>query len=199
MITLRQFCLAACTVVLLVGPAGADEGMWLFNAAPKERIQKEYGFSVTQPWLDHVRLGSVRFNNGGSGSFVSADGLTFTNHHVASDCIQKLGTQERDLLKTGFYAKSQAEEAKCPDLELNQLLEITDVTGKVMEAAKEGLPAADIARAQRATMAGIESACAKPQMSIRCDVVTLYAGGMYHLYRYKKFTDVRLVFAPEQA
>jgi hypothetical protein len=194
-----RVCLLVCAALLLVSAAAADEGMWLFNAAPKERIQKKYGFELTQAWLDHVRLGSVRFNNGGSGSFVSADGLTFTNHHVASDCLQKLGTKERDLLKIGFLAKSQAEEAQCPDLELNQLLEITDITSRVMGAAKPGMAPAEMARAQRATMAEIESGCAKPEMNIRCDVVTLYSGGMYHLYRYKKFTDVRLVFAPEQA
>ena len=190
---------ALCLALYLTPVAKADEGMWLFNAAPKERIHKKYGFQITQPWLDHLRLGSVRFNNGGSGSFVSADGLTFTNHHVASECIQQLGTKERDLLKTGFYAGSHAEEARCPDLELNQLLEITDVTQKIMGAAKPGMAAADIARAQRAAMAEIESGCAQPGKNIRCDVVTLYSGSMYHLYRYKKYTDVRLVFAPEQA
>jgi len=102
--------------------ATADEGMWLYNAPPKDRIKAKYGFQLTQPWLDHVRLSSVRFNNGGSGSFVSPDGLTFTNHHVGARCVQQLSTEGRDYIKTGFYAKTQADEAKCPDLELNQLV-----------------------------------------------------------------------------
>ena len=99
--------------------ATADEGMWLYNEAPKDKIRAKYAFDVTQPWLDHVRLSSVRFNNGGSGSFVSPDGLTFTNHHVGAGCVQQLSTEGHDYIKTGFYAKTQAEEAKCPNLELN--------------------------------------------------------------------------------
>ena len=92
--------------------AFADEGMWLYNAFPKERVEKQYGFLPTQEWLDHLQLSSVRFNNGGSGSFVSADGLAFTNHHVGADCIGKLATSGHDYMKTGFYAKTQADEAK---------------------------------------------------------------------------------------
>jgi hypothetical protein len=114
--------------------ATADDGMWLYNAAPKDRIKTKYGFQLTQQWLDHVRLSSVRFNNGGSGSFVSPDGLTFTNHHVGARCVQQLSTGGRDYIKTGFYAKTQADEAKCPDLELNQLVGIEDVTDKIMLA-----------------------------------------------------------------
>src|SRR6266851_8481130 len=115
---------------LLSTVASADEGMWLYNEAPKDKIKAKYGFPLTQQWLDHVRLSSVRFNNGGSGSFVSAEGLTFTNHHVGADCIQKLSKAGTDYMKTGFYAKSQAEEGKCPDLELNVLTGIDDVTAK---------------------------------------------------------------------
>ena len=100
----------------------ADEGMWLYTNFPKDRVEKQYGFLPTQAWLDHLRLSSVRFNNGGSGSFVSADGLAFTNHHVGADCIEKLATSGADYMKTGFYAKTQAEEGKCPDLELNELV-----------------------------------------------------------------------------
>jgi hypothetical protein len=176
--------------------AHADEGMWLFNAFPKDRVQAKYGFAPTQKWLDHVRLGSVRFNNGGSGSFVSPDGLTFTNHHVGSVCIHQLSTGGRDYVKTGFYAKTRAEEAKCPDLELNQLIGIDDVTAKVKAAAKPEMSAADAAQAQRAVMSTLEKECAT-STGLRCDVITLYSGEVYHLYKYKKFTDVRLVFAPE--
>ena len=114
----------------LSAAALADEGMWLFNAAPKKQIKAKYGFELTDAWLDHVRLSSVRFNNGGSGSFVSADGLTFTNHHVGAGCVQSLATKDRDYMKTGFYARTRAEEVKCPDLELNELMGIEDVTDK---------------------------------------------------------------------
>jgi len=176
--------------------AFADEGMWLYNAFPKEKVQKAYGFQVTQEWLDHVRLSSVRFNNGGSGSFVSADGLTFTNHHVGANCIQKLSTSGADYMKTGFYAKTRAEEAKCPDLELNVLVGIENVTAKVKAAAPATLSSADAAQAQRSAMSAIEKDCST-STGLRCDVVTFYSGEVYNLYKYKKYTDVRLVFAPE--
>ena len=174
----------------------ADEGMWLYNAFPKDRVQKQYGFLPTQGWLDHLRLSSVRFNNGGSGSFVSADGLAFTNHHVGADCIGKLGTSGKDYMKAGFYAKTQADEAKCPDLELNVLVGIDDVTAKVKAAAPPSMSAADAGQAQRSAMSAIEKDCATSS-GLRCDVVTLYSGEVYNLYKYKKYTDVRLVFAPE--
>jgi hypothetical protein len=176
--------------------APADEGMWLYNAAPKDKIKAKYGFEVTQQWLDHLRLSSVRFNNGGSGSFVSADGLTFTNHHVGAGCVQQLSTEGHDYIKTGFYAKTQAEEAKCPNLELNQLVGIEDVTGKINAGAKPELSAAEAAQAQRAAMSQVEKDCATAT-GLRCDVITFYSGQVYHLYKYKKYTDVRLVFAPE--
>ena len=174
----------------------ADEGMWLYNAFPKDRVQKQYGFLPTQEWLDHLRLSSVRFNNGGSGSFVSADGLAFTNHHVGADCIEKLATSGADYMKTGFYAKTRADEAKCPDLELNVLVGIDDITAKVKAAAPAAMSAADAGQAQRSAMSAIEKDCTT-STGLRCDVVTLYSGEVYHLYKYKKYTDVRLVFAPE--
>jgi hypothetical protein len=174
----------------------ADEGMWLYNAFPKDHVKAQYGFLPTQDWLDHVRLSSVRFNNGGSGSFVSADGLTFTNHHVGADCIQKLSKEGTDYMKNGFYAKTQAEEAKCPDLELNVLVGIDDVTPKVKAAVAPRMSTAEGGQAQRAAMSAIEKDCAT-STGLRCDVVTLYSGEVYDLYKYKKYTDVRLVFAPE--
>ncbi len=176
--------------------ATADEGMWLYNAPPKDKIKAKYGFDVTQAWLDHLRLSSVRFNNGGSGSFVSADGLTFTNHHVGAQCVQQLSTEGHDYIKTGFYAKTQADEAKCPNLELNQLVGIEDVTDKVNAGVKPEMSAADANQAQRAAMSQIEKDCATAT-GMRCDVVTFYSGQVYNLYKYKKYTDVRLVFAPE--
>jgi Peptidase S46 len=139
--------------LLALGPLGrADEGMWLFNAFPQQKVKAKYGFEPTPQWLDHVRLGSVRFNNGGSGSFVSADGLTFTNHHVGAVCVHQLSTHGHDYMKEGFYAKTQADEAKCPDLELNQLVGIEDVTTKIKDAAQAGMSSADAGQAQRAAM-----------------------------------------------
>ncbi len=176
--------------------ATADEGMWLYNEPPKDKIKAKYGFELTQEWLDHVRLSSVRFNNGGSGSFVSADGLTFTNHHVGAGCVQQLSTQGRDYMKTGFYAKTQAEEAKCPNLELNQLVGIEDVTDKINTGVKSGMSAADAGQAQRAAMSKVEKDCSTAT-GLRCDVAIFYSGQVYNLYKYKKYTDVRLVFAPE--
>jgi Peptidase S46 len=176
--------------------APADEGMWLYNEAPKDKIKARYGFELTQAWLDHVRLSSVRFNNGGSGSFVSANGLTFTNHHVGAACVQQLSSEGHDYIKTGFYAKTQAEEAKCPNLELNQLVGIEDVSEKVNAPLKSGTSAADAGQAQRAAMSQIEKECAA-STGLRCDIVPFYSGAVYNLYKYKKYTDVRLVFAPE--
>jgi len=176
--------------------ATADEGMWLYNAPPKDKIKAKYGFELTQAWLDHVRLSSVRFNNGGSGSFVSADGLTFTNHHVGAGCVQQLSTEGHDYIKTGFYAKTQADEAKCPNLELNQLVGIEDVTDKVNAGVKAEMSAADASQTQRAAMSQVEKDCTTAT-GLRCDVVTFYSGQVYNLYKYKKYTDVRLVFAPE--
>jgi hypothetical protein len=187
------FILALATPLAL-----ADEGMWLYNAFPKDRVQKQYGFAATQEWLDHLQLSSVRFNNGGSGSFVSADGLAFTNHHVGADCIEKLATSGHDYMKTGFYAKTQADEAKCPDLELNVLVGIDDVTAKVKAAAPATMSTADAGHAQRSVMSAIEKDCAT-STGLRCDVVPFYSGEVYNLYKYKKYTDVRLVFAPEFA
>lgn len=185
----------ACTF-LTSNFALADEGMWLYNAPPKDKIKAKYGFELTQQWLDHVRLSSVRFNNGGSGSFVSPDGLTFTNHHVGAGCVQQLSTGGHDYIKTGFYAKTQAEEAKCPNLELNQLVGIEDVTENINAGVKPGMSAADAGQAQRAAMSDVEKNCST-STGLRCDVVIFYSGQVYNLYKYKKYTDVRLVFAPE--
>jgi hypothetical protein len=187
----------AALLLLLSTPLAADEGMWLFNAPPTQQLKSKYNFTIAPAWLDHVRMSSVRFNNGGSGSFVSPDGLTFTNHHVAQVCIAGLsGQRGQDFMQTGFYAKTRAEEPRCPDLELNMLMSIEDVTEKVTGAAKPDMTAAAKGTAIRSTMSQIEQECTT-STGLRCDVVTLYSGAVYHLYRYKKFTDVRLVFAPE--
>ena len=192
----RRLLIFGLMLALATPLALADEGMWLYNNFPKDRVEKQYGFLPTQEWLDHLRLSSVRFNNGGSGSFVSADGLAFTNHHIGADCIEKLGTSGADYMKTSFYAKTRADEAKCPDLELNVLVGINDVTAKVKAAAPATMSAAAAGQAQRSAMSAIEKDCAT-STGLRCDVVTLYSGEVYDLYKYKKYTDVRLVFAPE--
>src|SRR5262249_23812329 len=139
---------------------------------------------------------SVRFNNGGSGGFVSAAGLVVTNHHIGADALQKLSTKERDLLRDGFYARTRAQELKCPDLELNVLQSIEDVTARVSAAVKPDLTPAQAFAARRGIVAEIEKESLQ-QTGLRSDVVTLYQGGLYHLHRYKKYTDVRLVFFPE--
>ena len=172
--------------------------MWLFNNPPKEALKKKYGFDPTDAWLDHVRLASVRFNSGGSGSFVSADGLVMTNHHVGADDLQKLSDEKNDYLKNGFHAKTRADEKACKGLELNVLLKIEDVTEKVLGAVKPDMSASDSADARRKAIGEIEKGAADENKGIRADVVTLYAGGAYHLYTLRKYTDIRLVFAPEQ-
>ena len=178
-------------------PAYSDEGMWLLNDPPRERLKEKYGFELTDAWLEHARLASVRLNNGGSGSFVSPNGLLITNHHIGSDALQKLSTPTRDLFRDGFYAKTQADELKCEDLELNVLQSIEDVTDKVNAAVKPDMKPAEAFAARRAVMSAIEKE-SLDKTGLRSDVVTLYQGGAYHLYRYKKYTDVRLVFAPEE-
>jgi hypothetical protein len=181
---------------LLALPLVADEGMWLFNHPPRQILKQRYGFDPSQAWLDHLQKSSVRFNSGGSGSFVSASGLILTNHHVALDCLQKISTAKHDYVATGYHAKTPAEEVKCVDLELNVLQSIEDVTDRVNAAVKSGMSGADAQRARRAVMNTIEQESTE-KTGLRSDVVTLYQGGQYHLYRYKKYTDVRLVFAPE--
>jgi len=185
------------TLALLVAlPLAADEGMWLFNHPPRQILEKRYGFDPTQKWLDHLQKASVRFNNGGSASFVSADGLILTNHHVGLDCLQKLSSEKHDYVATGFHAKTKAEEVKCLDLETNVLMSIDDVTDRVNAAVKPGMTAAESQMARRGVMSTIEQESTE-KTGLRSDVVTLYQGGEYHLYRYKKYTDIRLVFAPE--
>ncbi|HEX8746368.1 MAG TPA: S46 family peptidase [Pyrinomonadaceae bacterium] len=178
------------------GFALADEGMWTFNNVPREEIKRKYGFEVTDAWLKKVQLASVRFNNGGSGSFVSADGLVLTNYHIVEDIVGEISTPEKDYAKMGFVARTRGEEVKAPSLELNVLQSIEDVTARVNGAVKQGMADAEAFTARRAEISAIEAESLKAT-GLRSDVVTLYQGGQYNLYRYKKYTDVRLVFAPE--
>jgi len=192
---LRSFAVA-CTIGF-VAPAFANEGMWLFNAPPLKQLKEKYQFEPTPQWLEHLQKASVRFNSGGSGSFVSANGLVITNHHVGADCLQKFGDEQHNYLRDGFYAKTQPEEKKCVDLELNVLMSIEDVTARVSGAVKSGMAGEQAANARKSVIATIEKE-SKEKTGLRSDVVTLYQGGAYHLYRYKRYDDVRLVFAPEQ-
>ncbi|HEV2382982.1 MAG TPA: S46 family peptidase [Terriglobia bacterium] len=175
----------------------ADEGMWTFDNPPTKLLQERYGFTPSPQWLDEVRLASVRFNDGGSGSFVSAHGLALTNHHVALGQLQKVSTPQKDYVNDGFFARSQAEEMKCPDLELNVLQSMENVTARVTGAVKPGMSDKDAFDARKAETAKIEKE-SLDATGFRSDVIPLYQGGEYWLYRYKKYTDVRLVFAPEQ-
>ena len=171
--------------------------MWPFNNVPRAEIKKKYGFDVTDEWLRKVQLASVRFNNGGSGSFVSSNGLVLTNYHIVEDIVGELSTPQKDYAKDGFVAQTLADEKKIDGLELNELISIEDVTKRVSDAVKPGMSDADAFGARRKEMTSIESESSKAT-GLRSDVITLYQGGQYHLYRFKQYTDVRLVFAPEQ-
>jgi hypothetical protein len=177
--------------------AHADEGMWLFNQPPRQLLKERYQFDATDAWLYHLQKSSVRFNSGGSGSFVSEDGLLISNHHVGADALQKLSTKDKNYLHDGFYAKTQAGEVKCLDLELNVLQSIEDVTARVNAAVPKDRDAGTAFAARRKVIAEIEKE-SQDRTGLRSDVVTLWQGGAYQLYRYKRYTDVRLVFAPEQ-
>ncbi len=177
--------------------ARADEGMWTFDNPPLKQWKERYGFEPTPAWLQHVRLASAILQDGGSGSFVSARGLVMTNHHVAAGQIAKLSTQQRNLTHDGFHARTEAEELKCPDLEINVLASFENVTSRVQGAVKANAPAKAANEQRKAEMAAIEQA-STDATGLKSEVVTLYSGGEYWLYRYKKYTDVRLVFAPEE-
>lgn len=196
----RRTALAAWLVVACLTPtlSRADEGMWLFNELPRQYLKEKYGFEPSDAWLEHLMKSCVRFNSGGSASFVSADGLVLTNHHVGADTLHKLSTPERNLYTDGFYAAKLSDELPAPDLELNQLVSIEDVTEQVNQAVTEGMPPAEAAQARRAAMAKIEQQSLE-QTGLRSDVITLYGGAKYHLYRYKRYIDVRLVWSPEEA
>lgn len=183
---------------LITTPLVADEGMWLFNRPPRQILQQRYGFNPTPEWLDHLQKASVRFNSGGSGSFVSSNGLTITNHHVALDCLAKISTARKDYVETGYHARTRADEVKCVDLELNVLMNIEDVTRRVNAAVPADASVAEAQRARLGVMNTLEQE-ALQKTGLRSDVVTLFRGGEYQLYSYKKYTDVRLVFAPELA
>lgn len=197
---LRGWC---CLLLVLVGVSlvdsatvQADEGMWLYNRLPKPQLKAKYDFEPTDEWANHLMKSSVRFSSGGSGSFVSSTGLVLTNHHVAADTLAKISTADRNYYRDGFLAKTHADEVAAPDLELNQLVEIVDVSDRVNKAVPANATPEKSQAARQAEIARIEKESTE-QTKLRSDVVALYQGGAYHLYRFKKYTDVRLVFAPE--
>jgi peptidase S46-like protein len=172
-----------------------DEGMWTFNNVPKADIKQKYGFDVTDEWLHKVQLASVRFP-GGSGSFVSPNGLVLTNYHIVEDFIGEMSSAQKDYAKEGFVAHSQAEELKVPGLGIDVLMSLDDVTDRVNGAVKSGSSAVEANAARRAEINAIEAESTKAT-GFRSEVVTLYQGGQYNVYRYKRYTDVRIVFVPE--
>jgi hypothetical protein len=188
-------------VCLLAGAllplARAEEGMWTFDNLPLKQLKEKYGFTPTRQWIDHVRLSSVRFNDGGSGSFVSPHGLVLTNHHVALSQLQKVSSEKQNYVASGFYAATRDRELKSPDLEVNVLMSMENVTSRVMSVITPGMSDQNAFQARKAEIAKIEKE-SLDKTGLRSDVVILYSGGEYWLYRYKKYTDVRLVFAPEQ-
>jgi hypothetical protein len=189
--------IALALIVLSAFASRADEGMWTYDNFPSQKVAKKYNFTPSKEWLNEAQLASVRLAGGCSGSFVSPEGLVMTNHHCAHSCIEQLSTKDRDFVAQGFYAPALEAEVKCPEIELNQLLEIADVSAKV-HGATEGLkPGKEFNDKRKAAMAAVEKECANGDEKLRCDVVELYHGGVYSLYKYKRFQDVRLVFAPE--
>ncbi|MBB6252213.1 S46 family peptidase [Nitrospirillum iridis] len=193
----RAAALGGC-LAMLFATAHADEGMWTFNHFPSAKVQQAYGFEPSAQWLDHVRTASLRLPRGCSASFVSATGLVQTNHHCARDCLQQLSSPSSNLVQEGFYAAKPENEVKCPDVEANQLVGITDATAQVKEAVA-GRDGQDYGRALREALARLQRDCAGGDDAIRCDVVELYRGGVYNVYKYHRYQDVRLVFAPEES
>jgi hypothetical protein len=186
---LMMACLALTTAI------EADEGMWTFDNFPSKAVAAKYGFTPSQAWLDHVRLASLRIAGGCSASFISPQGLVMTNHHCVLECVEQISTPQQNFVDSGFTAKTVAKERKCPAFELDQLVQIRDVTAEV-EGAISGKTGDQANKALHAKEAELQQSCGTDP-GIRCDVVSLYHGGIYDLYRYKRYTDVRLVFAPE--
>lgn len=193
---MKRFLISLFAISLLFNASAAlaDEGMWTFDNPPLKQWKERYGFEPTKEWLDNIRLASPKVNNSSAG-FVSPNGLIATNHHVAAGYVEKVSTKERDLMKTGFYAKTQAEELKIPDGSASVLFSYDNVTERVHNAGKTGATDADSAARRSTEIATIEKDC---PAGLRCEVISFYSGGEYWLYRFKRYTDVRLVMAPEE-
>ena len=189
------FALTTALFFALGNVASADEGMWTLDHFPSQTVGAKYGFSPSQAWLDHVRSSALRIAGGCSASFVSPQGLIMTNHHCAVDCADQHSTATSNYVENGFYAKTDGDELKCSGFEIDRLDTITDVT-KDMLAATKGLSGAAFTAASRAENAKLQKACGTDP-AIRCDVVSLYHGGVYDVYKYHRYRDIRLVFVPE--
>ena len=192
---LAALLLAGAAITPAITPALADEGMWTFDHFPAQKMQAKYGWAPDQAWLDHVRLSSIRLALGCSASLISPDGLVMTNHHCARECIGGLSDKDHDYVANGFTAQTQADEKKCPEMEANQLVAISDVT-KAIKQATAGKSGKDFAAAERAAIADVQKQCGTAA-DIRCQVITLYHGGLYDLYKFKRYQDLRLVWAVE--
>jgi len=179
--------------------AWAGEGMWTPDNLPKQELKTKYNFTPTAQWVEHAQHAALRLAGGCSGSFVSPTGLVLTNHHCVNSCVLQLSTADHDFIKSGFYAREEKDEIKCPEIELNRLDTITSVTDRVKKATS-GKTGEDYSKAEKAVKSEIEKECVgKDAETTRCDVVDLYHGGVYDVYKYHRYQDVRLVFAPELA
>jgi hypothetical protein len=181
----------------VVAPAHADEGMWTYDNFPAAKMRAAYGWAPDKAWLDHARLSSIRLAEGCSASLVSADGLVMTNHHCARSCLSELADAKHDYIANGFYAPTLKDEKACPAMEGDQLTDITPVTAQI-EAATAGKSDKAFNDAERGAIAKIEKDCTTGN-DVRCQVVTLYHGGIYDLYKYKRYQDLRVVWAPEES
>ncbi len=196
---LRCFAAAAISALILPVMAVADEGMWTFDNFPTAVLKAKYGVTIDRAWLDHVRLATARLSIGCSASIVTSQGLVLTNHHCVSSCVHDLSTKDRNYIDSGYLAATRSEERQCPGMQADILISISDVTGRV-RAATAGKTGLDVITARDAAVADIEkAACLKKEAVATCQVVSLYQGDQYKLYAYRKYSDVRLVFAPEVA
>ena len=193
---LARSCAIIALAAMAAAPAAAEEGMWTFDAFPTKAMRDSYGWAPDQSWLDHVRKSAVRLTGGCSASFVSGAGLILTNHHCVASCLFDNSSAEADLLDKGFIAARREDEKSCPGQQAEIVTAIADVTGTVQGAYK-GMTGEALTRARDAAIAKIEADGCPDRKTMRCQVVTLFGGGQYKLYTYRKYSDVRLVWAPE--
>ena len=191
---------ALCALAAL--PAAADEGMWTFDAPPREAIRQKYGVTLDSAWLDRVRAATVRLETGCTGSFISGEGLILTNHHCAEDCIAQNSSEGNDLVSGGFLAGTREQELRCEEDTVSVLVGTEDVTAKVA-AAVAGVAPEGLVEARRTALTKLEQTCEDESKNekggpFKCEQVSLYQGAQYWIYKYRRYEDVRLVFAPER-